>query len=158
MNQQGYINKRIIVRLVFWLVVAFIAYSLFSLIYIGVVNKREVEEKWIQREVHQIHCYLDSFFKDYGRHPSSLDEKDLGRDLGACISNGFVYGEAKYRPYKYEKTTNGYVIVSAGPDGKFNTSDDVKFYGPIKDDNRQDFILLSNEVNTAKAVTSEPSK
>ncbi|WP_255578245.1 type II secretion system protein GspG [Flavobacterium sp. ASW18X] len=79
--------------------------------------------KKTKKEIMEITERMENWKEEYGTYPTDLNE---------LIGNNPMQQEWKTdswnRPYQYAVTEDGkgYLIVSAGSDGKFETEDDIK--------------------------------
>lgn len=74
-------------------------------------------------ELAEITEWIEKWNEKYGHYPTDLSEV-----IGNSPMKQAWKKDSWNRPYKYSKTANGkgFVISSAGLDGRFDTNDDIK--------------------------------
>jgi len=75
-----------------------------------------------KKELSEIANWTEKWKETYGHYPESLEELIENNPVRAHWKT-----DAWNRPYKYAKTANGkgFLLISAGLDGQFETEDDI---------------------------------
>ena len=76
-------------------------------------------------ELESIATALESFRRDRGSYLESKSEATLIDNLNPHYLARVIRVDPWHQPYEYEGTRTSFVLRSAGPDEKVNTSDDV---------------------------------
>src|SRR5947207_6420004 len=76
-------------------------------------------------ELESIATALESFRRERGSYLESKSEAALIDNLNPRYLARVIRVDPWHQPYQYEGTTTSFVLRSAGPDEKVNTSDDV---------------------------------
>ena len=79
--------------------------------------------KKTEKEISEMSAKMESWNENLGKYPTELNEL-----IGNSPIRQSWEKDAWNRPYKYTITENGkgFLITSAGSDGKFGTEDDIK--------------------------------
>lgn len=78
-------------------------------------------------ELESIATALESFRRERGFYPESKSEAALIDGLNPRYLARVIRVDPWHKPYEYEGSRSGFVLRSAGPDGKAGTPDDVTF-------------------------------
>jgi len=78
-------------------------------------------------ELQSIATALESYHRERGSYVESKSESVLVDHLSPRYLTQVVRVDPWHQPYLYEGTRTGFILRSAGPDGKPNTPDDVMF-------------------------------
>lgn len=84
----------------------------------------------VRAELDTIATALEAFKREQGSYVESKSEAQLIDFLSPRYLARVIRVDAWHQPYAYEGTRDSYVLRSAGPDGKPNTSDDITRSGP----------------------------
>lgn len=84
----------------------------------------------VRAELDTIATALEAFKREQGSYVESKSEAQLIDFLNPRYLARVIRVDAWHQPYAYEGTRDSYVLRSAGPDGKPNTSDDITRSGP----------------------------
>jgi hypothetical protein len=76
-------------------------------------------------ELESIATALESYRREHGFYVEAKSEAKLIDQLNPRYLARVIRVDPWHQPYEYEGSKSGYVLRSAGPDGKPNTSDDV---------------------------------
>ena len=79
----------------------------------------------VQAELETIATALESYRREHGFYVETKTEAALIDHLNPRYLSRVIRVDPWHRPYEYEGTHDGFVLRSAGPDGKSNTADDV---------------------------------
>lgn len=84
----------------------------------------------VRAELETIATALESFKHERGAYVETKNEGQLIDRLSPRYLSRVIRLDPWNQPYEYEGTRTSYVLRSAGPDGKPNTSDDIVRNGP----------------------------
>lgn len=84
----------------------------------------------VRAELETIATALESFKHERGGYVETKNEGQLIDRLSPRYLSRVIRLDPWNQPYEYEGTRTSYVLRSAGPDGKPNTSDDIVRNGP----------------------------
>src|SRR5438132_13829194 len=85
-----------------------------------------VDAKRIARaKLESIATALESYRREHGSYLESKSEAALVDHLNPRYLPRIIRLDPWHQPYEYEGSRTNFVLRSAGPDGKANTSDDV---------------------------------
>jgi len=76
-------------------------------------------------ELEAIATALESYRRERGNYVEAKSEAALIDQLNPRYLSQIIRVDPWHQPYEYEGQANTFVLRSAGPDGKVNTSDDV---------------------------------
>jgi Type II secretion system (T2SS), protein G len=76
-------------------------------------------------ELETIATALESYRREHGAYPELKSEGELIDRLNPRYLARIIRVDPWHQPYSYEGTRTGFVLRSAGPDGKADTGDDV---------------------------------
>ena len=80
-------------------------------------------------ELESIATALESFRRERGFYVEAKSEATLIDKLNPRYLARVIRVDPWHKPYEYEGSRNGFVLRSAGPDGKADTADDVTVAG-----------------------------
>lgn len=94
-------------------------------------QRKSIYPEKTKSELAEMHDRMENWNKNLGKYPSELNEL-----IGNSPTQQGWAKDAWNRVYKYTITENGkgFVITSAGSDGKFGTEDDIKSVKNEKED------------------------
>ncbi|MCB4806830.1 type II secretion system protein GspG [Tamlana sp. 62-3] len=85
-------------------------------------QRKFVFPKKTKKEIAEMSARAESYKSHFGKYPATINELIANSPMRQSWKT-----DAWDRPYQYIVTNNGnkFIIISAGPDGKFNTNDDI---------------------------------
>ena len=90
-----------------------------ALLFLG-YQKASVLPKQTEKEIAEMAVRMQQWYNKFGKYPANLNEL-----IGNSPVNQKWKNDSWNRPYLYSVTDKGFLIISAGADGKFKTDDDI---------------------------------